>query len=452
MAARPRAEVFDLARCLALAEQHYPKLREAQARVDMAETQVTEAHSIPYRGFTAKGGMGLAPTVEGTSIYSPNSQLDFNNLELTWRVGADGLVPLYTFGKIVGAWEAAEAGVRVSQAALVKDRNELRVNVIQAYFGVQFARDSLLLIDDARQRMRKYMDKLQKRVDADESEEVPLLDLEVQLIDLDNMTSTAMQQGTVAEAWLRFLVGAPRLEVPDEPLEAFGYELEPLDTYVGEAVDSRPDILMARAGVAARRALAGIEEARLYPDIGLALGAEVSAAPAVADQQNPFVSDMNYVRYGFALVAQWSLDVVGGLARAHRAEAQAAETQAQLDFAMGAVPVDVQRMYEDALHALRRLEVFTRGVSVAKRWVIQVQQAIDVGTMEESEIARSAREYAMKRFYRLQALYDYNVALSKLFQATGVWRLPETTSEVPAMPQGGALFGGPTGAAAAGGE
>jgi hypothetical protein len=48
-----------------------------------------------------------------------------------------------------------------------------------------------------------------------------------------------------------------------------------------------------------------------------------------------------------------------------------------------------------------------------------VQQGIEVGTFEDEDVVEPAKEYALKRFAQMSALFDYNVALAKLAQVTG---------------------------------
>jgi hypothetical protein len=58
-------------------------------------------------------------------------------------------------------------------------------------------------------------------------------------------------------------------------------------------------------------------------------------------------------------------------------------------------------------------------VALARRWLVQVQQGIDVGTFDDQDIVDPAKEYALKRFAQMTAMFDYNVALARLALATG---------------------------------
>jgi outer membrane protein TolC len=93
--------------------------------------------------------------------------------------------------------------------------------------------------------------------------------------------------------------------------------------------------------------------------------------------------------------------------------------RASEQFALGGVGVEVQTAFHEARDAEKRLDAYTDATRYARRWLVMVQQGIDIGTFDDEDIIEPAKEYALKRFARMQATFDYNVALSKLALATG---------------------------------
>ena len=177
---------------------------------------------------------------------------------------------------------------------------------------------------------------------------------------------------------------------------------------------------MARAGVAAREAELGLSRSNMFPDMGLALSAGLSAAPEVANQINPFVKDGgNYFTYGAALVFQWKLDFVPGYARINQAEAKLMEMVAMDRQALGGVAAQVEEAYAEVIDWQGRLAAYEKAAGYAKKWLVSVQQAIDVGTMEEKDLVDPAKAWASHRYNVLSAIMEYNLALSKLAQVTG---------------------------------
>src|SRR5689334_11670245 len=68
-----------LRHCLELAERNHPNIWAARARLSSMRAQLDEAHFAPFSEFTATGGFGLAPTVRGNNIFSPNTEVSLSS-------------------------------------------------------------------------------------------------------------------------------------------------------------------------------------------------------------------------------------------------------------------------------------------------------------------------------------------------------------------------------------
>src|SRR5579862_6530849 len=107
-----RPHAYTLAECLALAERNFPNLWAARARLAQAHAQLDEARWTPWFQWSAHSDFGVAPPLLGT-VLLPQSTLttrdinDFGNLQPFFGFGISGAVPLYTFGKIEAAQDAA---------------------------------------------------------------------------------------------------------------------------------------------------------------------------------------------------------------------------------------------------------------------------------------------------------------------------------------------------------
>lgn len=417
---------YSLERCIALTLRNYPRIHEARARLGYRREQQAQSWSQPYSEFNITGGLGLAPEVRGTPVYSPDTDRALSkDMGVGWSIGIDGIVPLYTFGKITNLWDASAASVKVAEHDVAKEKNNITLDVRRAYYGVQLARDAIALMREAESRIDKYLGTLEKKVKAGDGDEVALYKLHISRADLTAKHSEASQKEAIALASLKFLTGVQGdLPLPDLPLVRERRALSPLATYLSAARLHRPEINMARAGLLAREAQVRLEQARYYPDIGLGLSARWAKAPGITDQTNPFVRDtINVVGYGAALVLRYKLDFMPTSARVAQAKAQLEELRATERYALGGVAVEVETAYREAEDAERRLTAYSEAASYAKKWLILVQQGIDVGTSDEEDIIDPAKEWALKRFAVMSATFDYNVALGKLSQATG-WESP----------------------------
>src|SRR5690606_4362149 len=133
--------------------------------------------------------------------YSPNSDVALtSNMALAWQVGIEGLVPLWTFGKITSLWDAAEADIELGRHDIKKEQNAVRLSVRKAYYGLQLARDSLLLVREAVRRIDRYMGDFERKVEAGEADEVELVKLKMQRAELDAREGEALQAEQIALA------------------------------------------------------------------------------------------------------------------------------------------------------------------------------------------------------------------------------------------------------------
>jgi outer membrane protein TolC len=422
VAATAKAPVYSLRRCLQLAKLNYPKIHEAKAKLDQKQAQLSQAYTAPYSEWNLTAGLGPAPTVRGTSVYSPNTDVALtSSMALAWQVGIEGAVPLWTFGKITNLWDAAEAQVSVGQHEVKKEENDVKLSVRRAFYGAQLARDSLAIVRDAIGRIDKYLGRLEQRVAQGEGDDIELLKLKMYRAELEARESEARKQERIALAGLRFLTGVRgAFDIPDQPLRRIPHTLAPLSRYLEAARLFRPEVNMARAGIVARAAQVRLEQSRYFPDLGLALSARYARAPEVTNQINPYVNDpANRFFYGAALALKWKLDFLPQSARVAQARAQLEEIRATERYALGGVAAEVEQAFAEAEDAQKRVDAYSRATSYARQWLIKVQQGIDVGTFDDEDIVSPAKEYALKRFSQLSATFDYNVAVSKLSQVTG---------------------------------
>jgi outer membrane protein TolC len=422
------AHRYTLAECLALADRNFPNLWAARARLAFAHAQLEEARWTPWFQWSAQGSLGVAPPLLGSVLY-PQSTLASRNITSILGLqpyagfGLNGVVPLYTFGKIETARDAAEAYVRVTEWDTEKWRQQTRLDVRRAFFGLQLARDSKYLLAEALDRAGKAVAAMKERIARGEPNvgDPDRLRIEYFRQDVTLQSLQANKGEAYALATLRFYTGTQAgFDVVDEPLKRPDRPLAPVAEYLEAARVLRPDVNMARAGIVARRAQADFNRAKLLPDLGLGLGAGFLSTPSAVQQYNLWALDSyNGFGYFFGLGLRWGLDFPPQAARLQQTEAQLAETRSLEDLALGNATNEVERAYAEALEAKRREETWDRAEHLARQWLAIAQDHIDVGTWDERALVEPLRSYASARGQHNLALADYNIAMSSLSLASG---------------------------------
>jgi outer membrane protein TolC len=87
--------------------------------------------------------------------------------------------------------------------------------------------------------------------------------------------------------------------------------------------------------------------------------------------------------------------------------------------ALGGVGVEVESAYAQVVDAQAREKAYAAAEKTARKWLVAIQQGIDVGTREDADLVDPARQWAMQRYNHLTAIMDLNLAWSSLALATG---------------------------------
>ena len=429
--ARPtiRAHQYTLEESLALADRNFPNLWAARARLAYTHAQLEEARWTPWFQWSASTLFGVIPPLVGTVIFPEGTTLNSRNitglsgLQPAFHFDIGGAIPLYTFGKITSSLEAAEAGVRVSEWDMEKARQSTRMDVRRAYYGLQLARDVTYIAKDALDRLDKAIHGIKEKLaKGDQSvNDTDRLRLETYRQEIVAQALQAPKGEAYALAALRFLTGVDvGYDIVDQPLKRPDRPLVAIAQYLEAARVLRPDVNMARAGIVARRALVDYNRARLYPDIGLTLGASFTSTPSATQQNNIYASDpFNGFGYVGGLGMRWSLDLLPQAARTQQAEAQLEETRALERLALGNAGLEVEKAYADAVEAKGREEAWEKAEHLTKQWISVVQDHIDLGTWNEASLDFPLRGYLNARVQHLTALMDYNIAMSNLALVSG---------------------------------
>jgi outer membrane protein, multidrug efflux system len=424
-----RMHAYSLQECLLLAERNAPQLWAARARLASAHGQLEEARWTPFSYWSMSSTFGYLPPIGGTAFYnaSPYTLL-YQGFGDGWQpafgLQVRGTLPLYTFGKIESVKKAAEGRVRVNEWDLEKNRQQIRMDVRRAFFGLMLARDMQYIANDVLATLNKAIRDIGAKLEKGDGsvEEVDRLRLEYNRDEIYARVAEAKRGEAFASSALRFLTGVQTsFDIPDEPLKRPDTtSIGPVVRYLTAARLFRADVNMARAGVQARKAWLDFRRAELFPNIGLGLSAAYSIAPSADPQRAAWIGDP-FNRFGasFGFGVEWGLDLLPKHARIMQAESELEEARALERLALGGVGVEVENAYASVVEAKTREENWDRAEHRSKRWISSTQDAIDLGTKDERFLIEPLRAFVFARANHAQSLMDLHVTLSELARVTG---------------------------------
>ena len=419
---------YSLQECLLLADRNAPQIWAAKARLAFVHGQIEEAKWQPFSYWSLSSTFGYLPPIGGTAFFNESTYASlYQNFGDHWQpafsLSLRGTLPIYTFGKMESIVKAAEGRARVNEWDLEKTRQQVRMDVRRAFFGLMLVRDLQYIGADVLQSLNNAIAKVISKIERGVPgvEDADRLRLEYNRDEVYARLAEAKKQQEYASAALRFFTGVQTsFDIPDEPLKKPNHTLGPVIRYLTAARLFRPDINMARAGVAARKAFLEFRRAEMFPNIGMGLSTSYAISPSVDPQPSALTSDFgNRFGYSIGFGVEWGLDFLPKQARIHQAESDLEETRALERLALGGVAVEVENAYASVVEAKTREETWERAEHRSKRWIAITQDAVDLGTKDERFLIEPLRAYVTSRVNHAQAIMDVHVNMAELARVTG---------------------------------
>jgi outer membrane protein TolC len=407
-----------------------PIARAAVERGHASEAQADEARGARWPRLVLTSFLAPSPEIHCLDLACTRTDPKDATLAFGGLFGGARLElvqPLYTFGKIDAAIDAAASAARMNEAVAEGVARDLELDAARAYFGLKLARELTQMLEEGLQRISTAHGQVAGRL-AQGDPEVTVQDrlrLEAFEAEVVARLSEAREGSTTALLALRALVGDASADIDAAPLEPF--ELKPRDpgTDAARAGHLRPELRAARFGVDALEGAKRVELARLLPDLLLTGGVNWARADGVDDPPSAFANDpFNTTTAQAAVVLRWSLEPGAQAARVARARAELGRGRALLS-ATGRAASFAIAQAESRLAEIRvRLQAARGGEKSARGWVLSVIQADAIGATSPKDLADAYLAYFALQSRRLQSTHDFNLAVLALRRAVGESTLP----------------------------
>lgn len=430
-----QAETLNLEQAVERALSHDPRIEEMKQLVNSARTLVDEAESNGGWSVDANAFLAFAPAVKGgffegggctpgncrvrSDRYDPDGVSLWSNITLTL------IKPLYTFGKIENYAAAARANVDVKQGDVRMRRGETVLEVKRAYYGYLAARDTRLLMEDVHNRVDSAVSMVDEWLREGERDvrqsDLFALQAASGLINKYIAQATALER--IALDGLKVLTGAGlggELEVADKGLSAVALPELNLEDLEAMALAQRPEMAQVEAGLRARRALVAANKANAKPNVYAGAAGVLAYSPNRDRLNNPYITDP-FNDYGVTPLLGMKWDWTGGVqsAQTARAEAELNALIAKSDFARQGIPFQVaEEVHQVRAHyeAVKNLMEASRS---ARRWMIASFADFEAGVEKSEKVVAAFQGYVLAHSDYLRTVYDYNMHVAQLLNATG---------------------------------
>ena len=420
--AQPSDQEWTLEQMLERALETSPDVHEALADEVVAASQLDRAKTgrLPTASFT--GIISPITAAEGNAV---TGDTDSDDIGIFSEGDLKVIQPLYTFGRLRNEIRAARQGLLASEAATQESRHAVILAIKELYYNLLLSHEIKALLDESQKSFTTASETVEERLENDEGNvtEQDLLRLRIGEASVEQEQSTIERAIAVTRSALKRhlrIASQTPFQLASTQLDIVNVRLEPLDFYLSQMYQHRPEIAQIEAGLAARQARLEAARGQYYPAIFLAGGFEYAIAPNRDDQDSPFAKDYNYFKGpGVALGLRWQLDFWQTRSQVAERAAQVQQLNAQKDTAVTGIALDIERRYLEVQEFQQKVTSAQEARRAARALLVTTLANFQIGVGEGKDVFEGLGLYTRIVGDYYKTLRDFNIAAARLTQATG---------------------------------
>jgi outer membrane protein TolC len=403
--------------------------------VELAQNQIKQAKAqriIPNMSFNSQHG--LVPGVESNDpnlprdeyYLDPNLRNDWSNWAIFTKFQVSAVQPVFTWGAINKAVEAARLGAEAAQHSFDAKQADLELRLFDLYYSYILALEIERLLDEAQgkvNQIERQINAMKEEGDTslDESEvfkfEIYKSEFEIQKAEVEEnmrfVTETwnyvlRNEEGTVFEPQIRFL----------DPVAS---NIESLSFYQDAAFNNRPELEALRVGEDATEIYITSLKKQNLPGLYLAGYINFANTPNRPRQSNPFIqNNTNLFNGGFGFTIRQKLNFFSIRANIERTQIELKKVSLAQDAAKDGIMLEVNNNYRQASLADVKVEQTDEALVTSKKWLRQEQLDYDFGMGEVKDLIDAMRKELELKLQLKQRIFEYNSSLAKLNKSAGI--------------------------------
>jgi outer membrane protein TolC len=416
---------ISLAQALELARRNNRDLQVSILELERAQAALRQEQAalLPNLGLTADVSRGR----------SAGDQLGFKRQQqlgdprasepeanTSFRGEAQLSYDLFTSGRRQATIKQAEEQVRLSELAVERQSEEIRLNVATEYYNLQQADERVRIAQSAVENSQASLRDAQALERAGVGTRFDVLQSQVNLANSQQELTNARSQQEIARRIL-----ATRLSVPQsinltaaDPVQLAGLWNKDLETSIILAFQNRPELQQ-------QLAQRNISEQQRRGALA-ALGPQVSfiASYNLLDQFDDGVS----VTDGYSVGVRASLNLYdGGAARARAAQAQTNVAIAETLFSerRNQIRFEVEQAFSIQRASLENVQTANAALEQAREALRLARLRFQAGVGTQTDVINSENDLTRAEGNRITAILDYNRALAQLQRAVTTRALAE---------------------------
>jgi outer membrane protein TolC len=415
-------EEISLGRAVEIALAANPMTRATASGRALAAAQLDEARAsrLPLLQFTENFARGNNPVFVFGSLleqgrFGPgNFQVhSLNNPESisNFRTALTLRFPLFDQRQSATRIAQARIGEQQSDEQQKQAAQQIRFEVIKAYYGLLVAQAKKAEADDAVKMEEADVTRIRARFDAGLVVQSDLMAAQVQLAEFEQQRIEADSEVVTAGAALNLALGLPleTRHIISGDLVERQFHLQSQERLVAEALVKRSDCI--RAGLAVRSGEQGerLAHSELLPRVDTFATYGVSGQGLASGSAD----------YVIGATLTFNIFDPGRAARREEAQAAKAIASAEQDRVAARVRFEVISAYQHYTSARERSTVALQAIAQASEALRIVNDRYDEGLAVITEVLRAETAKVRARVNLLEVRYDYYVGYAAVLLAAG---------------------------------
>jgi outer membrane protein TolC len=399
-------------------------IRQAEQLAAQADMSLAKAARILPLA-TATLVAGPVPGARGNVLRADNSNRSLADLGPFGRIDVEAVQPLWTWGQLDAARDAAAAGIRARELMVQDIVSQIHQRVRQLYFGAALAKKLLDIAGDVDKALAQVDEKIaesEKAKDGEISQEdkyrVALFRSELEQRRADATKGLHLARVALAAT---LAMPEPQLRLSEASLQSPENSRSPSKEEALAAAElARPDLKALDQAILAREAEVHATGAALLPQAFLAGKFTYSYAPNRDIQFNPWVMDEFNALFGGVVVGlRQNLAIGLLLAQRDKADAQLTTLKRQRAGLSRLVSVEVEQAIADLEAARTKNSAARAALSAGKSWFRSAGLNFTAGVADAKALIDAYTGYVKTQIDQLQSTYEYLVAEGRLEQVMG---------------------------------
>lgn len=428
---------IDVSEFIALGKERSSLLRTNQQDVNLASNRLSQARAqriLPRIELTT--AHGLVPGVRSSnpdlygerSLYlDPNLENDWEDWAIFTRAEVSAIQPIYTWGAIRSAINAAKQGVNLAKAEFDASSAEYEIQLYELYYGRLLAYELQRIVDDAKRTIETAERELNNFLESGEQDIEDKDIYQFRIFKHEFFT----QADEVSEN-LKFLEAAWNLALANHdgsivymPSESF---LDPLDFQIREVIYyesqaslSRPELKQIESAYRAAEYGLDIAKASNYPTVIMAFSAAFARTPNRPRQANPFIrNSANYENIVYGIGVRQNLNFRVNRENINRSQLQLRQASYAREAISDGIKLDIRENYRRTMMSFSRLDNTREALDISNEWLRLEQIDYDLGFGEVKNLVEAVRSNLELEVQLRQRIFEYNVNIGKLNKSAGL--------------------------------